>query len=109
MILRNAAGLAQFQPDKMGKVNLAGADFLYAGLNCFEPGQAHKPHVHEDQDKLYVILQGEAEVTVGPDTATVSVGDVVLARSGETHGIRNASSERLVVLVVLGPPPKPKP
>ena len=108
MILRNAAGLAEFQPDKMGKVHLAGCDFLYAGLNCFEPRQEHKAHVHEDQDKLYVVLVGEGEVTVGPDTSSVSAGDVVVARAGETHGIRNTSAGRLVTLVVFGPPPRPK-
>jgi quercetin dioxygenase-like cupin family protein len=106
MILRQAAARATFGPDKMGKVNLAGGEHLYAGLNCFEPGQAHQVHTHADQDKLYVVLEGTGEASVGSDTSEVTPGDVVLAPAGVVHGMRNPGPGRLVVLVVFGPPPK---
>ncbi len=106
MILRNAAAQAQFSTEKMGKVTLAGGQYLYAGLNCFEAGQEHKAHVHADQDKLYVVLQGEGEASVGDETAAVAAGDVVFAPAGVIHGMRNTSTGRLVVMIVFGPPPK---
>ena len=60
MIVRGVAKLAQFLPDKMGKATVAAGDTLFAGLNCFEPGQEHAAHTHAGQDKLYLILEGSA-------------------------------------------------
>lgn len=106
MIFRNAAAQAQFSLEKMGKVNLAGGEHLYTGLNCFEPGQEHKAHIHGDQDKLYVVLAGTGEATVGEEQSVVTTGDVILAKAGVMHSMRNPGPERLVVLIVFGPPPK---
>ena len=58
MIVHNPAARAQFAAEKMGKATLGSGTHLYAGLNCFEPGQEHHAHVHADQDKLYVVLDG---------------------------------------------------
>jgi quercetin dioxygenase-like cupin family protein len=106
MILRHAASKAEFSPAKMGKVSLGGGAHLYTGLNCFEPGQEHKAHVHDDQDKMYVVLEGRGEAAVGQETAIVEPGDVILAKAGELHSMRNPGPERLVVLVIFGPPPR---
>lgn len=105
MIIRQAAGAAQFSTAKMGKVTLAGGAYLYAGLNCFESGQEHRAHAHPDQDKLYVVLEGSGEASVGEETSAVSAGDVILAPAGVMHSMRNTSPARLVVLIVFGPPP----
>jgi len=105
MILENPAGQAVFRHDKMGKADLARGEKLFCGLNTFEPGQRHEAHVHADQDKLYVVLEGVADVSVGGDKRRVAPGGVALAVAGERHGIENAGSERLIVLVVMSPPP----
>jgi quercetin dioxygenase-like cupin family protein len=105
MILRNAAAKAVFSDSKMAKVSLGSGDHLYAGLNCMEPGQQHAGHVHSDQDKLYVVLQGQGEVDVGDETGSVQPGDVALAAAGVPHALRNPGPERLIVLVVFSPPP----
>jgi quercetin dioxygenase-like cupin family protein len=106
MIWRNAAAGAVFSPEKMGKVSLGEGEKLYAGMNCFEPGQEHKAHTHADQDKLYVVLEGSGEATIGDETAGVAAGDVMLARAGVVHGLKAAAHSRLVVLVVFSPPPR---
>ncbi len=106
MIVTNAASRAVFRPDKMGKADLALSDHLLAGLNSFEPGQEHQLHTHAGQDKLYFVLQGEGDVTVGGEQTRIKTGDLVLARSGEGHALKNPGPDRLVVMVVMGPPPK---
>jgi quercetin dioxygenase-like cupin family protein len=106
MILRDAAARAVFSADKMSKVTLGAGDRLFAGLNCFEPGQSHHAHVHPEQDKLYVILAGEGEAEVGPERARVRVGDVILAPAGVPHALANPGPERLTALVVFSPPPR---
>ena len=105
MIVRSAASRAEFRPGKMGKVNLLAGGNVFAGLNCFEPGQKHSLHTHPGQDKLYYVLQGEGEVTVGAAVERIAPGDLVLAKSGEPHALFNPGPERLVVMAVMAPPP----
>jgi len=108
MFLKSMASLATFAPEKMGKTTLAQGDFLFAGLNSFEPGQEHAAHAHQGQDKLYVVLEGAGEVMVGGQTEQLAAGDAAFAPSGVMDSIRNTGSARLVVLAVLGPPPSPR-
>lgn len=106
MIIRNIAGRAEFPAGKMGKVHLAAGDYLYAGLNCFSPGQEHAAHVHADQDKLYYILEGRGEASLGEEVAAVEAGDLVFARAGAPHGMKNTGAEPLIVLTLFAPPPR---
>ena len=62
-------------------------------------------HSHAGQDKLYVVLEGEAEIQVGDDIELVSAGGGAFAPSGVVHSVRNRGENRLVVLAVLAPPP----
>jgi mannose-6-phosphate isomerase-like protein (cupin superfamily) len=105
MIVRHLAGLAAFSSEKMAKTTIARGETLFAGLNCFEPGQEHAAHAHAGQDKLYVVLQGEAEIHVGDEQQWVSAGGGAFAPAGVMHSVRNCGEERLVVLAVLAPPP----
>ena len=105
MIAKHLAGLAEFSSQKMAKTNIARGETLFVGLNCFEPGQEHSAHLHAGQDKLYVVLEGEAEIQVGDDTQLVSAGGGAFAPSGVMHSVRNRREKRLVVLAVLAPPP----
>ena len=105
MIVRNALGQAIFRDDKMGKADLVLADHLFAGLNAFEPGQRHEPHAHCDRDKLYLVLSGEGNVTIGDETGRIGRGDLALAPADVVHSLENPGPERLVVLVFMAPPP----
>lgn len=107
MIFRGPAARAVFDPQRMGKCDLARGEHLFAGLNALEPGQEHEPHTHCDRDKLYVILDGRGTVTIGEETAPVESGDVAFAAAGVVHSLCNPGPQRLVSLVVMGPPPGP--
>ena len=106
MIIRNLKSQAAFSGEKMGKVSLAAGAHLYAGLNCFSPGQQHKPHIHADQDKLYYVIEGTGEAMVGEETSAVIAGDLILAPAGVIHSMKNTGSAPLTVLVVFAPPPQ---
>jgi quercetin dioxygenase-like cupin family protein len=105
MFLNKIASLARFAPDKMGKSTLVQGNFLFAGLNSFEPGQEHAPHAHEGQDKLYLVLEGEGVVRVDDQAEVLTAGDAAFAPAGAVHSIHNSGTERLVVMAVLSPPP----
>lgn len=109
MIVRRAAAEARYSTSKMGKATLCSGNQLFAGLNCFLPGQTHELHTHKGQDKLYFVLEGCATVTVGGVTETVEAGDLILARAGEPHGVSNSGPDNLVILTMMAPPPAPKP
>lgn len=109
MLIRDVAQRAVFSSAKMGKAELCRAGFVYAGLNCFRPGQAHQAHAHAGQDKLYYIVEGLGEATVGQETYAVAAGDLVLAPADVLHSMKNTGTLDLVVLVVLSPPPAVKP
>lgn len=105
MMIRAAASRAKFRPGKMGKVDLLAGGNIFAGLNCFEPGQQHQLHTHPGQDKLYYVLEGEGRVTIGETVERIAEGDLVLAKSDEPHALANPGPERLVVMAILAPPP----
>src|SRR5215475_1091980 len=100
MFMKHAAKLAEFSPERMGKATLVRGEFLFAGLNCFEPGQEHAAHAHAGQDKLYFVLEGIGDVRIGDQTETLSAGDAAFAASGVIHSIRNSGDRRLVVMAV---------
>jgi quercetin dioxygenase-like cupin family protein len=105
MLLTDIRTAARFRPDKMGKADLVRGELLSAGLNCFEPGQEHAAHVHAGQDKLYYVLEGEGELTIGQTVSHFRAGDIALAPADVEHALRNPGPERLIVLVVFAPPP----
>jgi quercetin dioxygenase-like cupin family protein len=105
VFIKGVRGLAHFAPDKMIKDTLVRGESLFAGLNSFEPGQEHVLHAHEGQDKLYLLLEGSGRVRVGEQTEHLFAGDAAFAPSGVQHSICNPGPERLVVMVVLAPPP----
>ena len=106
MIVPDVASTAQFSAEKMGKTTLVKGVQLFAGLNCFEAGQQHAMHSHAGQDKLYVVMQGSAEITIGDRRELVSAGGVAFAADGVPHGVKNPGPGRLIVMAILAPPPK---
>ena len=106
MFVKQVSSLAKFAADRMGKSDVARGEFLFAGLNSFEPGQEHAPHSHAGQDKLYVVMEGSGVIQVGEDSELLSAGDAAFAPSGVVHSIHNTGTGRLVVMAVLGPPPR---
>jgi quercetin dioxygenase-like cupin family protein len=95
---------ARFAADTAAKVDLARGKQLFAGLNCFEPGQTQAVHSHAGADKFYLLLTGKARMTVGEETREARAGDLVWAPAGVPHGVVEAL-ERTVMLVAIAPPP----
>ncbi|MFQ5598446.1 MAG: cupin domain-containing protein [Nitrospiria bacterium] len=95
-----------FSPEKMKKTKLFDTDRMFCDLYCFEPEQFQKPHAHDGQDKVYIVLEGEGCFQVDEEEKTVAKGSAVLAPSGSVHGVKNRSSKRLVLLVFMAPKPE---
>ena len=105
VFIHNAAALAEFSAAKMTKTSLIQGEKLFAGLNCLEPGQEHGLHAHAGQEKMYFVIEGSAQVQVGEETQVLEPGGVAFAACGVQHSVRNPGPGRLIVMVVMGPPP----
>jgi quercetin dioxygenase-like cupin family protein len=101
---RSVLDAARFSPDRAAKADLVRGSHLFAGLNCFEPGQAQAVHTHAGTDKFYLLLSGKARMRVGDDVFEAAGGEVVWAPAGVPHGVE-AAIERTVMLVAMAPPP----
>lgn len=99
----NIEEMARFQPDKMAKVDVVSSDKLICGLNCFEPGQVQKVHAHPGADKLYYVVEGVGEFSVGSETRELLKGQLLHVPQNLGHGVTNTGSGRLVVLIVIAP------
>jgi quercetin dioxygenase-like cupin family protein len=99
------AALQRFSAEKMQKVNLFETPRMFCDIYCLEPDQAQKPHAHAGADKIYVVLEGEGEFTVGAEERRVGPGHAVLAPADIDHGVRNDSDGRLMLLVFMAPNP----
>ncbi len=95
----------RFSPEKMQKVALFETERMFGDLYCFEPGQAQQAHAHPGSDKVYVVLEGRARITVGGAERTLAPMQATIAPPGEEHGVVNDGPGRLVLLVFMAPKP----
>lgn len=101
---RQIESAAVFSMDKAIKADLFQGRQLFVGLNCFEPGQSQKVHVHAGADKFYLIVTGKARMIVGDETRDVGEGTLIWVPADLPHGVVEAL-ERTVMLVAIAPPP----
>jgi quercetin dioxygenase-like cupin family protein len=95
----------RFAPDRMTKIALAATDRAQLDLYCVAPGQAQNAHTHEGQDKVYYVLEGSGQFTLGGAEYELSAGEALVAPAGVEHGLLNDGAGPLLVLVVVTPPP----
>ena len=94
-----------FSSEKMKKNNVFQTPRFFCDVYCFEPGQEQKGHVHGEQDKVYLVLEGQGTFQVGNDRQVLGPGEGTMAPAGEPHGVLNHTSQRLKVLVFVAPNP----
>ena len=94
-----------FSAEKMRKNNLFDSARMFCDVYCFEPGQEQKAHSHAGSDKVYYVIDGTAQITVGEEQQVVGPGTAVLAPSGASHGVVNPGPGRLRLLVLMAPKP----
>ncbi len=95
---------AQFTSDRFRKVDIASGEFLFLGLNCFEPGQSQALHTHKGSDKFYLVLSGRATLQVGDVAMDVEPEMLIWAPATIPHGVTDVA-EPTVLLVGMAPGP----
>lgn len=105
MEIQTVLARAAFRPEKMSKVNLFESQRFFCDVYCLRPGQEQARHSHRENDKLYYVLKGSAEVSIGEETAVLHAGEIVHAPAGVEHGIANRTDTDVVCLVFMAPHP----
>jgi quercetin dioxygenase-like cupin family protein len=54
---------------------------------------------------VYYVVKGQGLFQVGGEEKQLGEGEIVIAESGQKHGVANNGAERLVVLVYMAPKP----
>ncbi len=105
MKVMNLVDCQRFSSEKMKKNNMFQTERFFCDVYCFEPGQEQQGHVHGDQDKVYLVLEGQGIFQVGSEKQVLGAGQATVAPAGEEHGVKNHTGERLRVLVFVSPNP----
>jgi quercetin dioxygenase-like cupin family protein len=101
----NISDYQKFSLEKMKKNSIFQTPRFFCDIYCFEPGQEQKGHIHGEQDKVYLVLEGKGTFQVGNEKQVLGPGDGTMAPAGEEHGVLNHTKERLKVLVFVAPNP----
>ena len=64
-----------------------------------KPGTSIGYHTHENNEEVYVILEGRGVMTINGEAHEVSRGDVILNKPYWSHGLENNSGADLKILV----------
>jgi mannose-6-phosphate isomerase-like protein (cupin superfamily) len=58
----------------------------------------------EEAEQVYVVVRGEAAMSVAGDTQEVSEGDLILVPPATDHAIRNGGSDDFACISIQSPP-----
>ena len=74
------------------------------GVNAIvlPPDFATPAHHHERQQELYIVLEGEIEITLGDETRTLGPGGLARVDAGTVRNLRNRSADTEAIYVCVG-------
>jgi quercetin dioxygenase-like cupin family protein len=105
MEVRRIGDLIRFSEEKMQKLPLFDSAKYFCDLYCLRPGQDQRIHSHSESDKIYFVLRGRGLFHIAGEERELVEGETVVARPGQDHGVKNSSTEDLVLLVFMTPRP----
>lgn len=75
------------------------SSFAFVLYNRLPVGEVNEMHVHDDVEKVYYIIEGEAEVMCGPWTGSAKAGDFIFLPAAIHHQIRSLGPAELAFTV----------
>ena len=68
-----------------------------------EPGTGIPPHVHENEDEVFKVVEGEMELTVGEKTTILKAGDLAFGPRGIPHSWKIIGDSKAKVILSVFP------
>ncbi|NLI92227.1 MAG: cupin domain-containing protein [Peptococcaceae bacterium] len=103
----NLDQLEKFNSETPQKIAVYETNSTLAAMWCLEPGQEVFLHVHPNADDVWICLEGDSGLYFGGDGEEYNIrkGMAILAKAGQTHGMKNTGNNRFVFVGVCGPVP----
>jgi quercetin dioxygenase-like cupin family protein len=76
-------------------------DLHFVIYSELKPGTSIGYHTHENNEEVYVILEGRGIMTVNGQAREVTAGDVILNKPHWSHGLENNSSDTDLKILVF--------
>lgn len=77
-----------------GKARLVGTILLKSGCSIGE-------HIHENEEEIFYVIDGEAQYNDNGEIKTLYKGDSCICLGGQKHSIANKSDKDLTVFAVI--------
>ena len=68
-----------------------------------DPGTAIPTHVHENEDEVFKVIEGEMELTVGDKTTVLKAGDLAFGPRGIPHSWKIIGNSKAKVILSVFP------
>lgn len=92
----DAQQLKKFRDDKPNKESVWSGKDGNINLICMKPGQEIITHTHHGSH-IWIVMEGKGELFSGGRKETIGNGKIVVVPPMVDHGIRNTTSEDLVI------------
>ena len=66
-----------------------------------KPGQSTRGHSHENQEEVYIFVEGDGIITIGNEKYPATIGDLFLIPKGHFHKVENASPDKFCVFTCV--------
>lgn len=87
----------------VGGASPISAEAFCMGYVTLEPNGGQVPWHNQEQEEVYFVLQGTAEMCLGKERQILKAGQAVYIPKGEFHQITNTGSEPAVMIYCYGP------
>ncbi len=88
--------LKKFNDEKRTNETIWADEHSKINLLCMKPGQQITTHTHHG-NHMWIVLEGTGEFQSGKEKQVIDRGKIVIVPPLVDHGIRNSSSENLVI------------
>ncbi len=99
--MRGGAGSAKIEHLWLPKEELGAKSTRLFAKVTLEPGCGIGTHPHDQEEEIYVILSGEAEVEDNGKVEILKPGDTILTGGGATHSIKCHGGKTLEFMAVI--------
>jgi|TARA_R110001592_G_scaffold178843_1_gene420103 mannose-6-phosphate isomerase len=80
--------------------NLLDTDYCKVKKIIIKPGQAPSYQYHFKRSEVWVVVQGEGELTLNGETEQVTIGQVIYVPVEAKHQIKNNTDENLIFIEI---------
>ena len=68
-----------------------------------EPGVGIPPHVHENEDEVFQVLEGQVEMSIGDEKTTLTAGDIIFCPKGIPHSWKVVGDQKARAMLNIFP------